>query len=307
MTATLPTAPQVPDDPRRAAPVATPGAAPSVPPPMVLRRPREGVPFTTDGLAVLALVALWAVGQLLLLSGASEHRAQTVLYRDFRAQVAAATAPMGGAVPVGDPVALLTLPRSGEELVVVEGTSSQQLQSGPGHRRDTALPGQQGVSVVYGRARTYGGPFGDLTTLKPGDVVTATTQQGTARFAVDGVRRGGDPLPQPLPAGGARLTLVSEEGGSVVYVDATSRGKAFVAAPGRPAAVGPTEQAMGTDSSSLPLLVVCLAGVMAIVGGVSLAVRRFPRVLVWLLTAPVLGALLWVTTDTAARLLPNLL
>ena len=36
---------------------------------------------------------------------------------------------------------------------------------GPGHQRNTVLPGQEGTSVLMGRAATYGRPFADLTEL----------------------------------------------------------------------------------------------------------------------------------------------
>ena len=60
--------------------------------------------------------------------------------------------------PVGEPVALLSIPRLGISQVVVEGTASGDTLAGPGHLRDTVLPGQVGTSVVYGRAATYGAP-----------------------------------------------------------------------------------------------------------------------------------------------------
>ncbi|NHA00350.1 hypothetical protein G5V59_10155 [Nocardioides sp. W3-2-3] len=53
-------------------------------------------------------------------------------------------------------------PRLDVEQVVVEGTAPGDLFAGPGHLRSTVLPGQAGTSLVYGRAATYGGPFGRL-------------------------------------------------------------------------------------------------------------------------------------------------
>lgn len=290
-------------------------SGPAGPPPRDKAAETAGV--LGDALGVLSLLALWLVAQVLFLGDLSESRAQTIAFRELRTELAAATAPTGGAVAPGEPVALLTIPTLGREMVVVEGTASGDLLAGPGHRRDTPLPGQEGVSLVYGRARTYGGPFGDLTKLRAGDAITALTQQGKATFRVDAVRRAGDPVPQPVPAGGARLTLVTAEGqegplsalsaGSVVYVDAALQGKAFVATSGRPVAVPRSERAMAADTSALPLLALCLAALLAIVAWVGFARRRWPTALVWLVTAPVVLALAWSTTDVAMRLLPNLL
>lgn len=287
-------------------------------PPAVTRpdRSSDTARALADGLTVVSLLAAWMFVQVLFLGGLSENRSQSILFTELRSQLAAATAPTGGVIEPGAPVALLRIPSLGRELVVVEGTASGDLLAGPGHRRDTPLPGQEGVSVVYGRARTYGAPFGDLTALKAGQTITALTQQGTATFRVDGVRRAGDPLLEPVVAGRGRLTLVTAEGsgplsgltaGTTVLVDATLQGKAFVAPAGRPVTVPEAERAMASDASSLPLLALCLAGLMAVVAWVVAARRRWPTTLVWVVTAPVLGALAWVTTDVVMRLLPNLL
>ena len=99
------------------------------------------------------------------------------------------------------------------EQVVVEGTASGDLLAGPGHRRNTVLPGQVGTSAVFGRASTYGAPFARhrrAAARRPRS--TSRPAQGSKRFIVIGVRRAGDPLPQPRPESAARLVLV-ERGG----------------------------------------------------------------------------------------------
>ena len=284
----------------------------SVPP---TRRPRR-VGVGGDALAVLSLVCLWVLLQTLLLGGLSEHRAQVEAYGRLRTQLAAATAPPGGVIQPGAPVALLRIPALHRELVVLEGTASGDLVAGPGHRRDTPLPGQQGVSLVYGKARTYGAPFAGLTTLRPGARIVARTGQGRAVFVVDRVRRAGDPVPAPPPGAGARLTLVTAESagvlapvsaGQVVYVDATMQGAGFVAPAGRLTAVPASEHALGVDTAALPLLVVALAAVLALVVGAVLARQRWSAALVWLISVPLGVAAAWSATDVAVRLLPNLL
>jgi sortase A len=288
----------------------------------VLPRPAgrsdDGLTLVRDALLMLSIVTVWVVVQVLFLGGLSESRAQATLYAKLRSELAAATAPTGGMIAPGRPVALLRVPRLGLQQVVVEGTASGDLEAGPGHRRDTPLPGQEGVSVVYGRASTYGAPFRSLASLQPGDPIVAVTQQGRVTFVVDGVRRAGDPLPAPLAAGQSRLTLVSAEGsgtlgalsaGSPVYVDATMSGThaAFVAKPGRPLAVPEAEQTLAADSSALPLLALCLAALLAAAAWYVVARRRWSPGVVWVVTAPVLVGLAWATTDVAVRLLPNLL
>ena len=170
-------------------------------------------------------------------------------------------------MPVGDPVALLTIPQVGLEQVVVEGTASGDLLAGPGHRRDTPLPGQLGTSVVYGRGATYGAPFGRLDEVLPGDEVEVVGAQGSLTFRVISVRTAGDPVPPPAEESHARLTLVTARGdgawgglapGETLYVDAESD-EAFSAPPGRPTGVPDSELAMANEPAAMPLLVLCLA------------------------------------------------
>jgi sortase A len=269
----------------------------------------------SSAFTMIAIVSCWVAIQLLVLSGVSQDRAQTLLYEDFRHQLAGATAPVGPIVRVGEPVALLTIPSIGLQQVVIEGTSSGDLLVGPGHRRNSPLPGQVGTSVVYGRATTYGGPFGDLTELRSGDEIVVDSGQGQKVFHVAGVRRAGEPLPQPPADGAARLILVTAEGegrfggiapDSVVYVDADAK-EGFPAPSGRPSAVPSSEQVMATDHTAYPLLALCLALLLALTLGIIAARQRWSAALVWVVAAPLAIALSWATTDVVMRLLPNLI
>ena len=264
---------------------------------------------------MVAIVSLWFVFQVLVLSGFSQARDQHLLYSEFRQQLAAATAPTGPVVPPDHPVALLTIPHLGLSQVVVEGTASGDLLAGPGHRRDTVLPGQRGVSLVYGRAGTYGAPFRHVTTLQKGNQIVVQTAQARTVFEVDDVRRAGDTLPTPPTGEQARLTLVTAESTgplaglrarTAVYVDATAaKGQPFP--PGRPGAVPDSEKAMASESGALPMLVLALALLGVLTLGITVARQRWSGALVWVIAAPVAIALAWFTTDVVVRLLPNLL
>lgn len=290
------------------------------PPPTPTRAPvADGDAWSVVSTAslMLCLVAGWMLLQMLYLGGIAQTRAQDDLYADLRGQLAAATAPIGPVTEVGSPVALLAIPHLGLEQVVVEGTASGDLLAGPGHLRNTVLPGQLGTSAVFGRARTYGAPFARIGELVRGDQINVTTAQGTQRFSVIGVRRAGDPLPQPRPETAARLVLVSAEAsgdrlpslspGRVVYVDAEAK-KAFDTPAGLPRVVPDPEQAMGTEAGAvMPLLTLCLGLLLALTLGVIVARQRFGAALVWVVTAPVVIAVAWLTTDVVMRLLPNLM
>lgn len=251
----------------------------------------------------------------LILSGIQQAAGQRTLYADLRQELALATAPLGGQIKPGTPVALLDGPQL-NQLVVLEGTSSDTLRAGPGHRRDTSLPGQPGASILYGRSITYGAPFASITKLAPGDVLTVTTGQGIFNYKVDGVRRKGDLLPARLPAGGSRLTLVTAESDGVrkgwiaqstVFVDATLQGDAQSAPAGRPAGIPDQEKAMAGDTGALVPLVFYLQGLLLVGVALAWARARWGFWQSWLVGVPVVLVVGWLCADTTFVLLPNLL
>lgn len=89
----------------------------------------------------------------------------------------AAPAPAPLDVSLGQPFAVLHIPRLGDEWqqVVVEGTAQVQLARGPGHYIGTALPGQQGNFAVAGHRVGRGGPFLNLDRLLPADPIVVET------------------------------------------------------------------------------------------------------------------------------------
>ncbi len=289
------------------------GRPPRVPPPPK-REPAPGSAVVATALLTLAGLCVWALLQLFVLGGVSQARSQDGLRDELRLALSAQTAPLGGEITPGTPVALLEIPTIGLEQVVVEGTAPADTLAGPGHVRSSPLPGQPGVSQVLGRSGTYGAPFRTLATLRAGDGVRVTTGQGVFVYRVDRVRRAGDPLPVPLAAGTSRLTLVTAEADGVlgalrptgtVFVDATLQGEAVGAPPGRPAAVPAAEKPMAVDTGVLPVLVLAVQGLLAAAVVIGLARRYVPPRVVWVLGVPVLLVVLWVSSELAFRLLPN--
>ena len=288
--------------------------------PVPPRRPRPPVPDAASvGVVALVLVAVlagWLLLQLVGFSGLAQARAQQVLHAQLREELAAQVAPAGDVIEPGSPVALLSVPTLGLREVVVEGTAPGDTMAGPGHRRDTVLPGQAGISILYGRSTAYGAPFRDITLLREGDGIQVTMAQGEFTYRVDGVRRDGDPSPAALPAGGGRLTLVTAEGDGplaaimpsrTVYVDATLVGDAAVGA-GHVAVIPGAEKALAGDTGVVPLLSLCLAGLLAAAAATTSALLRgIPRGAVWVMSVPVLVAFAWASADQALQLLPNLL
>jgi sortase A len=282
----------------------------------------ETLYLVSSACTILVLVCVWMLLQMLVLGRLSESRAQHLLYTEFRSQLATQTAPTGALdydgkpVAEGSPVALMSIPAIGlHDLVVVDGTASGDLLTGPGHLRSTPLPGNAGTSLVMGRSTTYGAPFAGVPSLRPGDAITVLGAQGSLTYAVTDVRRPGDPIPAaPTGARAGRLILATADSPGtfsalrprgVVYVDADTS-KAFPSGPVYPA-VPDAERAMQHDTSALPLLVLLLAFVAALVVVVSAARRHLRDALVWLVAAPVAIALAWAVTDQVMRLLPNLM
>lgn len=93
-------------------------------------------------------------------------------------------APPADPVPDGDPVAQLRIPRLGLDWQVVEGVTVADLKDGPGHFRETVMPGQLGNSAIAGHRTTHGHPFLELDQLEPGDLIEITTLVGTYTYSV---------------------------------------------------------------------------------------------------------------------------
>lgn len=262
--------------------------------------------------AVLALVLLCALivgflGYVYGLSRLSEQRAQVTLRKTFEHALGQAIAPVGPVSP-GTPVAALTVPRLGlAQTIVVEGTSAQDLTLGPGHSRDTVLPGQTGVSVIYGRRVSFGGPFEHLMRLQVGDVITATTGQGVARYRVSSFGDAKHPAPANSPN---RLVLVTADSTGwpheSVSVSADLVTAPQPAGPGRPAVPADEQGMAGGGGASAFAALLWSQALLAIAVLVPLAAVRWSPIATYLCAAPLVLAVVWNLYENAACALPNL-
>ncbi|MGH3356039.1 MAG: class E sortase [Nocardioidaceae bacterium] len=89
-----------------------------------------------------------------------------------------------GAAELGDAIALVRIPRFGDEFVVpvIEGVRPGDLAQGLGHYPGTALPGQVGNFAVAGHRVTHGEPFRELPALRPGDEVEVETSDAVYSY-----------------------------------------------------------------------------------------------------------------------------
>ncbi len=84
----------------------------------------------------------------------------------------------------GEPIGRLAIPKIGVDVVILEGTGTQDLREGPGHWPETPFPGLGGNFVISGHRTTYGAPFFRLDRLEPGDELHLTLPYVAARYRV---------------------------------------------------------------------------------------------------------------------------
>jgi sortase A len=89
----------------------------------------------------------------------------------------------------GAPIGRIRIPRIKLEMVVVEGTTTGDLERGPGHYDaasgiDTSLPGLGAVIAIAGHRTTFLHPFRHLDDLRSGDNIYLEMPYGTFRYRV---------------------------------------------------------------------------------------------------------------------------
>ncbi|MBA2608940.1 MAG: sortase [Actinobacteria bacterium] len=268
-------------------------------------------------LLLLAVIAFSLIVELLLVSPLQQRAAQQRAFDSFRKNAAAGTAPLAAGElkgKKGAPVAYLEARSIGLHQVILEGTDGGDLFKGPGHRRDTPIPGQAGTSVILGRQAAFGGPFDDISNLRKDAVIRATTGAGVFDYRVIGVRRSGDPAPPALRAGGGRIVLVTANGArfapsGLLLVDADlivpglgGPGPLFTAKT-----LPDTEKLMSIDTTTLWRLALWLQALLVVVLAAIWSWQRWNPAKTWIVFLPALLLVGLFTAGEAARLLPNLL
>jgi sortase A len=255
---------------------------------------------------LLALLVVGFVGYLLGVSRIQEASAQRRLYATLAGELGQDIGPLGPTRP-GAPVAVLAMPGIGiTDLVVVEGTSPEDMMAGPGHLRNTPLPGQLGLSVIFGRRVTFGAPFARLASLRPGDKITAITQQGKSVYKVVAV---GDSQHPVKDTSLNRLALLTTSSSSVptYYLEVDADLVSTVHnGPVQMPAIGPSEQALAGDSGALVLTMVWGLALVIVSVGAAVGAARWAPWPVYLVATPAVLAIVWILYENFAALLPNL-
>lgn len=127
--------------------------------------------------------------------------------------------PGGGlpTVPLGNGFARIRIPAFGGDFVkvVVEGTDPDELEQGPGHYVDSAMPGELGNFALAGHRVGKGSPFLDLDQLMPGNAIVIETAETWFTYRVMGDPASGDFGADPSGIPGQQI--VSPEDVEVVF------------------------------------------------------------------------------------------
>ncbi len=289
------------------------------------------------GLRNLGILLLLFVAFQLWGTSALQGRDQAKLRSQFQLAIATQTAPSNiaddgsdpstvttpttavapPAAPSGEAVAVIKIPRIGLEQAVVEGTSVSDLRKGPGHYRNTPMPGQPGNAAVAGHRTTYGAPFNRLDELAPGDPILVTTLQGDFKYVVSEAPVAVSPSKNDVlfNKGDNRLTLTTchpkySAAKRLIVVAKLSPRDEPAAAP----KVKPKTPATGTKAAAdastsgdagalLPVLFWAALVLGAYLATVWLS-RRWVRRAAFVVGIPVVLALLFPLFEQLSRLLP---
>jgi sortase A len=126
---------------------------------------------------------------------AAERAAPTPLERralaslpDQRARIAFLAAQFERHSHDGAAVGRIVIPRIGASYVVVDGTDTADLISGPGVYKETHFPGIGGTTAIAGHRTTYLAPFREINLLHPGNHILLYMPYAHFTYTVTGQR-----------------------------------------------------------------------------------------------------------------------
>jgi sortase A len=107
---------------------------------------------------------------------------------DVRRRIAFLAGGLQGHAKDGDPVGRIRIPRIGASFVVVKGTGSSDLASGPGIYPETVFPGMAGTTAIAGHRTTYLAPFRHVDLLRRGSRIELSMPYAHFTYSVVGKR-----------------------------------------------------------------------------------------------------------------------
>jgi sortase A len=113
---------------------------------------------------------------------------QLVDLSDVRRRIALLAGGLQGRAKDGSPVGRIRIPRIGASFVVVKGTDTSDLESGPGIYPETVFPGMAGTTAIAGHRTTYLAPFRHVDQLRSGSVIKLDMPYAHFTYTVVGKR-----------------------------------------------------------------------------------------------------------------------
>jgi sortase A len=107
---------------------------------------------------------------------------------DERARIAFLAGELERHAGDGSPVGRIAIPKVGASYVVVNGTDTEDLKSGPGIYPETSFPGIPGTTAIAGHRTTYLAPFRDINDLVPGNRILLSMPYAHFTYTVTGQR-----------------------------------------------------------------------------------------------------------------------
>jgi LPXTG-site transpeptidase (sortase) family protein len=96
------------------------------------------------------------------------HRSQQRLEAEWERQASSMNTPAAPVIPPDQMLTRVVIPKISLDAIVVEGASRKELSEGPGHMKQTAMPGQTGNAVITGHRDTF---FRHIYELVKGDKI----------------------------------------------------------------------------------------------------------------------------------------
>jgi sortase A len=118
---------------------------------------------------------------------AVEQRALASL-PDERHRVAFLASELQRHAPNGSAVGRIVIPKINASYVMVKGTDTSDLESGPGIYSETSFPGIAGTTAIAGHRTTYLAPFHNINELSPGNHILLEMPYAHFTYTVIGQR-----------------------------------------------------------------------------------------------------------------------
>jgi sortase A len=117
----------------------------------------------------------------------AEERALSAI-ADQRQRIAYLAGALQHTTADGRPIGRIAIPSIGVNFVMVNGTSTSDLESGPGFYRETTYPGIDGTTLVAGHRTTYLAPFRHIDGLRKGNTIRLDMPYARFTYTVVGHR-----------------------------------------------------------------------------------------------------------------------